>query len=108
MGWVARPGDLHRPLHVGQERLRDILCWREKRYVGRQLTLSYERKRVMLRQTDVTSGLVGQYVDVYAFADGRLEIRWKGVPLSISARLSTRRRRVRTRSATASRSGSVG
>lgn len=78
----ALPGDLHRPLNLAPERLRDILCWREQRYVSGQLALSYERKRVMLRETDVTRGLAGQYVDTYAFADGRLEVRWKGISLS--------------------------
>lgn len=77
----ALPGDHHRPLNLAPERLRDILCWREQRYVSGQLALSYERKRVMLRETDVTRGLAGQYVDTYAFADGRLEVRWKGIPL---------------------------
>lgn len=77
----ARPEDLHRPLTVPAERLRDILCWRERRYVGRQLTLSYERQRIMLEETEVTRGLVGQYVDSYAFADGRLEFRWQGAAL---------------------------
>ncbi|WP_416235340.1 ISNCY family transposase [Nitrospirillum sp. BR 11164] len=81
----ARPEDVHRPLTVSTERLRDILCWRERRYVGRQLTLSYERRRVMLAETAVTRGLVGQYVDSYAFADGRLEFRWQGVALPYTA-----------------------
>lgn len=77
----ARPDDLHRPLNLEAGRLGDILCWREQRYVGRQLTLSYERKRIMLEETELTRGLVGRYVDTYAFADGRLEFRWKGVSL---------------------------
>lgn len=76
-----RTGDLHRPLNLAPERLRDILCWREQRYVSGQLALSYERKRVMLRETDVTRGLAEQYVDTYAFADERLEVRWKGISL---------------------------
>ena len=42
--------------------LRRILCHRERRHVGQQLTLSYERKRIMLEQTDATIGLAGQYV----------------------------------------------
>ena len=81
----ARPDDLHRPLNVAPERLRDILCWRERRHVGRQLTLCYERKRVMLEETELTRGLVDQYVDTYAFADGRLEVRWKGISLPYTA-----------------------
>jgi transposase len=78
----ARPADLHRPLNVPLNRLREILCRREQRYVGAQLTFSYERKRIMLEENDVTRGLVGRYVETYAFADGRLEVRWKGHVLS--------------------------
>ena len=35
----------------------------------------------MLEQNETTIGLAGQYVDTYAFADGRLEVRWKGLSL---------------------------
>lgn len=77
----ASADNMHRPLTMPQDRLRDILCVRERRYVGRQLTLSYERQRVMLVENEVTRGLVGQYVDSYAFADGRLEFRWQGSAL---------------------------
>jgi len=59
-------------------RLRDVLCKREQRYVGAQLTFSYERQRIMLEETEVTRGLVGRYVETYAYADGRLDVRWKG------------------------------
>ncbi|WP_409017950.1 ISNCY family transposase [Azospirillum sp. BE72] len=81
----ARPDDLHRPLTIAPDRLRQVLCWREQRHVGQQLTLSYERKLIMLEETELTRGLVGQYVDTCAFADGRLEVRWKGVALSYRA-----------------------
>lgn len=81
----ARPDDLHRPLTIAPDRLRQVLCWREQRHVGQQLTLSYERKLIMLEETELTRGLVGQYVDTYAFADGRLEVRWKGMALSYRA-----------------------
>jgi transposase len=77
----ARPHDLHRPLNLPPDRLRDILCRRELRYVGQQLTLSFERKLIMLEQNEVTIGLAGQYVDTYVFVDGRLDVRWKGVSL---------------------------
>ena len=74
----ARPDDLHRPMNLSPERLAAILCKREQRYVGVQLTLSFERKRIILDETDVTRGLVGNYVETYAYADGRLDVRWKG------------------------------
>ena len=77
----TRPDNLHRSLNVSPCRLRDILCHRERRYVSHQLTLSYKRKRIMLERNDLTEGAVGEHVDIYDFADSRLEVRWKGVAL---------------------------
>lgn len=74
----ARSDDLHRPLNLAPDRLTEILCKREQRYVGSQLTFSFERKRIMLEESELTRGLVGKYVETYAYADGRLDIRWKG------------------------------
>lgn len=81
----ARSDDRHRPLNMPPDRLRAILCRRDRRYVGQQLTLSYDRKRIMLERNDVTVGLVGKHVDTYAFADGRLEVRWQGLLLPYRA-----------------------
>jgi hypothetical protein len=81
----ARSKDLHRPLNIPPERLRMILCRREQRYVGQQLTLSYDRLRIMLERNEVTVGLAGKYVDTYAFADGGLEVRWQGLSLPYRA-----------------------
>ena len=58
--------------------MNDILCHREQRYMGAQLTLSYDRRQIILEQTELTKGLAGQYVELYDFADGSLEVRWKG------------------------------
>ena len=77
----ARPEDLHRPLSIPMEKLTDILCHREQRYVGSQLTLSYDRKRIILERNSLSEGLDGKYVDVYDFPDGRLEVRTKGLLL---------------------------
>ncbi|PDT17679.1 ISNCY family transposase [Rhizobium sp. J15] len=74
----ARAGDLHRPMNLAPDRLKEILCKREQRYVGAQLTFSFERKRIMLEESDMTRGLAGRYVETYAYADGRLDVRWKG------------------------------
>ncbi len=74
----ARPDDLHRPLNLAPDRLTEILCKREQRYVASQLTFSFERKRIMLAESEVTRGLAGRYVETYAYADGRLDVRWKG------------------------------
>jgi hypothetical protein len=75
---AAKPEDLHRLLTVSPDRLSDILCHREQRHVGQQLTLAYDRKQLILERSVVSEELGGQYVDLYDFADGRLEVRWKG------------------------------
>lgn len=75
---AAKPEDLHRRLTLSPERLSDVLCHREQRHVGQQLTLAYDRKQLILERSAVSEELGGQYVDLYDFADGRLEVRWKG------------------------------
>jgi hypothetical protein len=45
---AARPDNLHRRLTVSPDRLSDILCHREQRHVGQQLTLTYDRKQLIL------------------------------------------------------------
>ncbi len=80
-----RNNDLHRALNIEPKRLRDILCWRDERYLDRNLVLRYGRKRIILEENDLTRGLVGQYVDSYEYDDGSLEFRSKGVPLPYSA-----------------------
>jgi hypothetical protein len=80
-----RADNLHRTLNVEPDRLRNILCWRDKRYVGRQLSFSYDRMRIVLEENDFTNGLIGKYVDSYEFPDGRLEFRSKGVLLPYSS-----------------------
>jgi hypothetical protein len=75
---AVRPENLHRPLNIKADRLSDILCHREQRHVGQQLTLAYDRKQLILDRSAISDELGGQYVDLYDFSDGRLEVRWKG------------------------------
>jgi hypothetical protein len=77
----VRSEDMHRPLPVSVDKLTDILCHREQRYVGSQLTISYDRKRLILERNANSEDLVGKYVDVYDFPDGRVEVRSRGLPL---------------------------
>jgi Homeodomain-like domain len=77
----ARDLDLHRPLD-GMNQLGDILCWRETRRVSQQLVVHYNQMKFTLHPTEITARLVGQAVEIYDFPDGRLEIRWKGLPLA--------------------------
>ena len=78
---AAKPENLHRPLNVKKDRLNDILCHREQRYVSEQLTMSYDRKQIILERSEVSEGLAGKYVDLYEFPDGTLEVRSKGQSL---------------------------
>ena len=78
----ARPENHHRPLARTLADLDAILAWREQRYVTQQLALSYDNKRIILEETPLTAGLIGKYVEIYEFPDGRLEVRWKGVALA--------------------------
>src|SRR5712692_8542786 len=80
----ARDRDLHRPI-AGRNDLDDILCWREQCSVSRQLVVNYNRMKFMLRPDKTSAALAGKLVDIYDFPDGRLEIRWKGLPLPYSA-----------------------
>jgi hypothetical protein len=75
---AAKAENMHRRLNVQAPRLADILCHRKQRHVGRQLTLAYDRRQIILERGELTDQLVGQYVDVYDFADRPLEVRWKG------------------------------
>jgi hypothetical protein len=78
------PDNLHRPLNTDPDRLADVLCWRDERYVGNQLAFSYYRQRIILQENKIPRGLPGKYVDSYEYPDGRLEFRWKGVALPYS------------------------
>ena len=66
---------MHRALNAEPDRLREIVCLRDQRYVGENLTLSYASTRIMLEINEISRGLVGKYVDVCEFADGRVQVR---------------------------------
>ncbi|MGF6899466.1 ISNCY family transposase [Paraburkholderia sp. GAS348] len=70
----------HRPLRE-DENLDTILTWREPRRVTRSLTLQYDRVIYLLDDTEANRRLVGRYIDVYEYPDGRIEIRADGVAL---------------------------
>ena len=75
---AVKAENLHRRLNVQAPRLADILCHREQRHVGQQLSLAYDRRQIVLERSDLADGLAGQYVEVYDFTDRPLEVRWKG------------------------------
>jgi hypothetical protein len=78
---AQKPENLHRSLHVKASQLTDILCHREQRHVGQQLTLAYDRKQIILERSELSEKLAGQYVEIFDFSDRPLEVRWKGYSL---------------------------
>ena len=63
-------------LWLSRKQRKDILCHREQPYVENQLTLSYDRKRIVLERNLLSEGLESKYVDVYDFPDAA----WKCAP----------------------------
>ena len=57
----------------------EVFCLRDKRHVTKDLMLKYGRKRIELAENDLTCDLAGTYVDAYELADGRIQVRAKGV-----------------------------
>jgi transposase len=80
--------DAHRPIR-SDENLDEIFAWREQRKVTKSLTLHYERKLYLLPDVPELRRLIGKYLDVYQYPDGRIEIRAAGqcVPYSIYEKL---------------------
>ncbi len=78
---AAKADDVHRPLRTSPQKLNDILCHREQRYLGAQLTFQYDRKQIILEQTELSKSLAGKYVELYDSPDHPLEVRWNGHPL---------------------------
>ena len=75
--------DAHRPIRRDED-LDSIFCWREQRRLTQNLTLHYERKLYLLRDIPAHRKLIGKYLDVYQFPDGRIQIRTAGQSLPYS------------------------
>ncbi len=86
----AQPDNLHRPLNEPASRIKDILCHRDERAVSVQLVVCYERMRLILQDSDLARAAAGRYVKTFAFADGRIDLRWTGISLPYMARCSLR------------------
>jgi transposase len=77
------PHDAHRPLRP-EDDLALILAWRELRKVSQNLLLHYERKLYVLVDTPENRRLIGKYVEVFQYPEGRIEIRVAGRALPYS------------------------
>jgi hypothetical protein len=75
--------DAHRAIRTDED-LDSIFSWREQRKLSHSLTLNYERKLYLLTDVAAHRMLIGKYVDVFQFPDGKIEIRAAGVSLPYS------------------------
>ena len=75
--------DAHRAVRADEE-LDLIFCWRELRKVTKALTLHYERKLYLLADTPDNRRLIGKYLEIFQYPDGRVEIRVGGQALPYS------------------------
>jgi transposase len=71
---ARRAFDAHRPLR-DDERLDDVLTWREQRRVTKALTVQYDRVLYLLEDTDENRALIHRYIEVWEYPDGRIELR---------------------------------
>jgi hypothetical protein len=69
--------DAHRSMRRDED-LDLIFAWREQRKVTQNLTLHYERKLYLLTDVAAHRRLIGKYIDVFQFPDGRIELRAGG------------------------------
>ncbi|CAN7748904.1 ISNCY family transposase [Paraburkholderia hospita] len=73
--------DAHRSLRA-DESLDQVLTWREPRKVTKSLTVQYDRVMYLLDDTAENRKLIGRYVEVWEYPDGRIELRGNGRVLS--------------------------
>ena len=77
----ARSGfDAHRPIRP-DETLDLIFTIRQPRRVSHSLTAQYDKVLYLLADTPANRRLIGKYIDVYEYPDGRIEPRVEGAAL---------------------------
>jgi hypothetical protein len=70
----------HRPLRH-DENLDLIFTCREPRKVSHVLTLQYDKVIYLLPDTPAMRKLIGKYIEVFEYPDGRIELRANGTAL---------------------------
>lgn len=73
--------DANRPLRE-DENLDLIFAVREPRRVTARLTLQYDKNMYLLADTPQARAVMGKYVEVYDYPDGRIEVRANGTALA--------------------------
>lgn len=72
--------DVHRPVRQDED-LDLIFTVRQLRKVSHVLTLQYDKAIYLLADTPFNRALIGKYIDVFDYPDGRIEIRADGTTL---------------------------
>jgi transposase len=75
--------DAHRPIRPDED-LELIFSWREPRKVSHALTLQYDKTIYLLADTPEMHRLIGKYIEVVEYPDGRIELRAGGTSLPYS------------------------
>ena len=76
--------DAHRIVRL-DETLDLIFTVREPRRVSHSLTVQYDKVLYLLTDTFASRRLIGKYIDVYEYPDGRIEPRANGAALPYTA-----------------------
>jgi hypothetical protein len=81
--------DANRPLRHDED-LELVFTVREPRRVTQNLTLQYDKNMYLLTDTPATRSVMGKYVAVYEYPDGKIEVRANGasLPYTLYDRLS--------------------
>ncbi len=69
--------DAHRPLRVDED-LALIFTWQEDRRISKELTLHYHRGVYLIESSPEALELRGKRCRVHTYADGHIELRYRG------------------------------
>ncbi len=76
--------NVHRALDA-DDNLDLIFTWREPRRVSKSLTVQYDKTLYLLEDNDKSRQVMGEYIEIYHYPDGKIELRSNGIALPCSA-----------------------
>lgn len=76
--------DVHRPLDAG-DNLEQIFTWREPRRVSKSLTVQHDKTLYLLEDNEKSRRVMGKYIEVYHYPDGRIKLWGNNAALPCSA-----------------------
>ncbi|WP_394542018.1 ISNCY family transposase [Pantoea sp. SGAir0418] len=62
-----------------------IFTWREPGRVSKSLTVQYDKTLYLLEDNDKSRQVMGKYIEIYHYPDGKIELRANGTALPCSA-----------------------